>query len=466
VQQLSSVVYAPNIEPDQLREVLHTDRLAHNKAPVRRKPNRRLEVISEKFSGLIWRVQEDKNAKLEKVSPMKNQIKSAGLAPVVDALGGLEDLFTESIAKAEHQGVWAEPQLYLLPFCVPQDSAAGRFRSIKISETVRVNDQLKHRSFRVNPDSELGLPGTFELEVMTGIYKLADIVLVKSGSTPEFIELGSFRSFLELIGRPCTGKYVSMLKEALKRLAATTCISEGFFYSKPRDLYIIESFTFITSLQIAGEVDFNGTTHETTRLRLHEFIRENLNSNFRTLIDFEHLRSMRTSIAKPLCLHLSYRVFKNGKSVWEPDYTWLAGRIGVKVYSDLRRAKEQFKAALLELSHTGFLESWEWLDDGRIRMVAGERLIQKHRERVVAKDAWIAHHDQQSKTERLVPRTAKEAAHMQSYDPLAPLCAEYVVKGWGALAHKARQKGLTEADLKAEAISRGHLISETLRCQK
>jgi len=26
----------------------------------------------------------------------------------------------------EMQGVWAEPQLFLLPFCVPQDKAADR----------------------------------------------------------------------------------------------------------------------------------------------------------------------------------------------------------------------------------------------------------------------------------------------------------------------------------------------------
>jgi hypothetical protein len=29
-------------------------------------------------------------------------------------------------------------------------------------------------------------------------------------------------------------------------------VSEGFFYSKPRDLYIAESFTFVSSVEIAG----------------------------------------------------------------------------------------------------------------------------------------------------------------------------------------------------------------------
>jgi hypothetical protein len=406
---------------------------------------------------------------------MKKQKKfetASNFVSIGNALDGLEDLFARPDIEAklqDRQGVWAEPQLYLLPFCVPQDRTSERFRSIKITETVKVNDQLKHRSFRVNPDPELGLPGTFELEVMTGIYKLADLSIVQSGSVSEFIELGSFRSFLELIGRPCTGKYVAMLKEGLKRLAATTCISEGFFYSKPRDLYIIESFTFITSLKIAGETDFNGTSHERTSLRLHEFIRENLNSNFRTLIDFERLRSMKTSIAKPLCLHLAYRVFKNSTCIWEPDYTWLASRIGVKVYDDLRRARGQFKPALEELNATGFLDSWDWRE-GRIRMVAGPQLIQSHKERVIAKDAWLTHQEAKSRSEKLIinqpARTLREAARKEAFDPLAAICAEFAYRGWTAVAQKAIARGLTEQTLFAEAITRGHLISETLDCQK
>jgi hypothetical protein len=182
----------------------------------------------------------------------KQNLKSAELVSVGDALEGLEDLFTQRIATTDRQGVWAEPQLYLLPFCVPQHGAAERFRQIKISESVTINDEIKQRSFLISPHPELGLPGTFELEVMTGIYKLADVAIKANAMVPEFLDLGTFRSFLESIGRPGTGKYIAMLKEALRRLAGTMCISEGFFYSKPRNLYVVDTFTFITSLQIAG----------------------------------------------------------------------------------------------------------------------------------------------------------------------------------------------------------------------
>jgi hypothetical protein len=257
-----------------------------------------------------------------------------------------------------------------------------------------------------------------------------------------------------------------MLKEALRRLAATTCISEGFFYSKPRDLYIIETFTFITSLQIAGECDFNGNRYERTQLKLHEFIRENLNSNFRTLIDFEYLRSLRTSIAKPLALHLAYRVFKNSKCEWTTDYAWLADRMALKVYTDRRRAKEQLKPALRELQDTGFIESWEWQPNARIKFIAGSRLIQMHKERVAARDTWLLHQEQPANKELPPPRTEREAAHRATYDPFNPLCAEYSFRGWTAVAEKAKQQGVDEATVKRETVRRGLPTRETVDCQK
>lgn len=392
----------------------------------------------------------------------KQNPKRAELVPVSDALDDFADLFA-SQQRGEEATVWAEPQLYLLPFCVPQDRTAERLRQIRISETVNVNGELKHRSFIVTPHPDLGLPGSFELEVMTGIYKLADAQLKETGSLSEFIDLGTFRSFLESIGRPGTGKYINMVKEALRRLAGTTCISEGFFYSKPRNLYVIENFCFITSLQIAGESDFNGGTFERTRLRLHEFIRENLSSNFRTLIDFDSLRALKTDIAKPLSLHLAYRVFKNKSSEWIADYDWLAERLAIKVYADEKAARKQFKPALIELKTTGFIEDWQWLGK-KIKFLAGPRLVEMHQRRVEAKDAWLAFQQENARTEKLIsahkPRTALEAARQEAFDPLATICTEFAVRGWGAVAEKAKARGLTMEMLTDEATKRGHKIRD------
>lgn len=386
------------------------------------------------------------------------------MTAVKQTLDGFEKLFISAVPDTSHDHVWAEPQLFFLPFCVPQD--AERFRSIRIEETIRDGDHLKQRVFKVNPDPDFGLPGTFELEVMIVIFQIADEYMSTHGEVPTRLELGSFRSFLKRMGRPMTGKYTEILKQALKRLAATTCVSEGFFYSKPRDLYVIKSFQFITAAYIAGEDDHNGGRFETTAIEFHEFIRENLNSKFRTLIDFAFIRSLKKSISKSLSLHLQYRFYKEGKGTWIADYSWIANRLGLKAQTDLRRAKDQLREALNELKSNGFLEDWEWLPNWRIRFQAGYACVQQHKERVIRQDAWIQHQQREATQLSLfAPRTEREAERLAAFDPLASICAEYAVNGWtSSVSTKARTKGLTEEVLKAEALQRGHVLkTETLR---
>jgi hypothetical protein len=171
---------------------------------------------------------------------------------------------------------------------------------------------------------------------------------------------------------------------------------------------------------------------------------------------------LRTDIAKPLSLHLAYRFFKNSGSTWTVDYEWLSQRLAIKVHSDLKRAKDQLKPALVELTNTGLIDSWEWLDSQKIRFEAGERLLQMHKQRVMARDAWIIHEEEKSRTERLItthpPRTVKEAVRQEAFDPLAALCAEFAVRGWTAVAKKATGRGLSRDMLKEEALKRGHSL--------
>lgn len=457
---LSSGGYARYIGSDQFTLTLHAAIVCERKRPPGANPTGTCISLPSILAGRSGGRKREKRQ--TRKTAMKTKKQNANLVPIADALNGFEKLYINPVDKAEQSErstVWAEPQLYLLPFCVPQDKAADRLRSIKITETIKIGDKVQQRTFRVNPDPELGLPGSFDLEVMTGINRIADEQMSQLGTVPEFLELGSFRTFLALIGKPCTGKYIAMLKESLKRLMSTTCISEGFFYSKPRDLYLAESFTFISSVEIAGEYDFNGNQHDKTRVKLHEFIRENLNANFRTLIDFDHLRQLRTDIAKPLALHIAYRMFKNKRSEWEPDYKWLAERLAIKVYDDMRAARKQLKAALDELKCTGFIDCWEW-HDKRLKLVAGPHLVQMHQRRVAAKDAWLAHQQEKVRVEQLVislpPRTGKEHARQEAFDPLAGLCVRFAAYGWKAVAKDAGARGLTEDTLTAEAISRGH----------
>ena len=384
---------------------------------------------------------------------MKQQ-KNNDLVPICQTTDGFEKLYLSVLENEEtRQLVWAEPQLFLLPFCIPQRSGDFRNKPIRIAESVKVDGVIKERVFKVIPDPDYGLPDLFDFEVMIIIYQLAN----NESNKNESLELPSLRSFLEVMGRPGDGKYMGMLKRSLKRLAATNCVSEGFFYSKPRDLYLIENFQFLTSVQLVGENDHTGGRFEKTIIKLHPLIQENLRSNFRTLIDFDFMRTLKTDIAKPLSLHCAYRFHKQG-AVWEADYKWLADRLALKYQVDLKRAKEQLKPALQELKRTGYLDSFEWLPNRRLKFVAGPTYVKQHAERVQAKDAWLDHLNTEARSIAVLePRTAREAARKEEFDPLAALCTEYAAHGWtNSVAQKAKQKKLSEPDLRAESLRRGH----------
>lgn len=388
---------------------------------------------------------------------MKSAKENSGLVRIGDALDGFEQLFVTDEDTTARQLVWAEPQLFLLPFCIPQRSAEFRNKPIRISESVNVDGAIKERVFKVIPDPDYGLPDLFDFEVMIVIYQLAGNQ--QKEPTADVLELPSLRSFLDLMGRPGDGKYIAMLKRALKRLASTNCVSEGFFYSKPRDFYLIESFQFITYAHIVGEDDFNGDKFEKTTVRLHPFIQENLKSNFRTLIDFDFIRTLKTDIAKPLSLHLAYRFHKHG-SCWQSDYKWLADRLALKPQVDLKRAKEQLKPAFEELKRTGFIESYQWLPNWRLEFIAGPAYVRQHAERVQAKDAWLDHvRKGTTSIGALEPRTVQEAARKETFDPLAALCTEYAAHGWSSsVALKSKQRELSEELLRTESLKRGHVI--------
>jgi len=394
---------------------------------------------------------------------MRVRKQAAKLASIGETLQGFEKLFLGPVEKetnidSAERRIWAEPQLFLLPLCVPQDKKPDRYRSVEISETIAVNGKIKTKVFRVNPDPRYGLPGLFELEVMLMIYQLASEYLIKHGLVPEQFEIGSLSSFLRLMKRSADGRYIGMLKEGLKRLAATNCVSEGFFYSKTKDIYVIESFQFISAVHIAGEDDHNGGRFEKTTVKLHPLIRDNLNAKFRTLINADFIRELKTDIAKPLCLHLSYRFYLaslNKTSYWDTDYAWLCGRLGIRIYSEQWQATKQLKPALEELQARGFIASWEWLESGKLRFMAGKAYVDEHAVRMnnrdqagplVAPNAVVA---------------ASSALDRGTHDPLIPICALYSANGWTELVQKkAKDMGLAEADLKRELLNRPELSQQ------
>ena len=249
------------------------------------------------------------------------------------------------------------------------DKKADRFRDIKQQYTVESGGKCFTAIWEVRHDPELGLLGTFDRDVWTGILDFAQdlaVTVSRKKKYPERVDLGSCKGFLKRIGKPESGKYVAMLQESLKRLLKTVCFSEKAFNVPASGGYlnVMENMTLITAVAFKGESDGNGGVHETTWVKLGEHVRKNLESGYIALIDVKYVRQLKGELTKHLYPFLSYRFWlavQKGRDYHQVHWEELRDYLAVCGWDSLSRAKKRLKAALDELRHQEYIDdSSDW----------------------------------------------------------------------------------------------------------
>ncbi len=270
--------------------------------------------------------------------------------------------------------VKAELNFLRLPYFATCKSAQNRF--LELIEIVERDGAKRKIEWRVVPDPRLGLPGTIERNVMFWIFRQAD--KGRTGTNcpiAEWIDIGSIYQIANEIGLKYNGQNASRIKLAIKKLASTNCISMGAFYKKGTRSYVDsgEVFTFISSWKLKGE-DYDGKIWETNEIALHPYVRQNLDAFYVKSIDWELLRSLDVDISALLYPHLScvFHGMRRDQEYIELSYAWLAQRLGIKVWDELKEAKKQLKPAHNELIAKCYLAKSEWFED-RIRYYPGLR---------------------------------------------------------------------------------------------
>jgi hypothetical protein len=109
-------------------------------------------------------------------------------------------------------------------------------------------------------------------------------------------------------------------------------------------------------------------------ISLHPYVRQNLDAFYVKSIDWSLLRSLDSEIAALLYPHLScvFHGIRKGQEYIELAYPWLAQRLGIKVWDELKEAKKQLKPVHKELVDKCYLAKAEWFED-RIRYYPGFR---------------------------------------------------------------------------------------------
>jgi len=270
--------------------------------------------------------------------------------------------------------VKAELNFLRLPYFSTCKSAQNRF--LELIENVDRDGVKKKIEWRVVPDPRLGLPGTIERNVMFWIFRCAD--KARNGPNapiPQWIDIGSIYQIANEIGLHYNGQNAARIKLSLKKLGCTNCISVGAFYNKGTKSYVEsgEVFTFISSWKLKGDT-YDGKLSESNEVALHPYVRQNLDAFYVKSLDWELLRSLEIEISALLYPHLScvFHGMRKDQDYIELSYSWLAQRLGIKVWDEIKEAKKQLKAAHNELCQKGYLSKVEWFND-RLRYFPGIR---------------------------------------------------------------------------------------------
>src|SRR5208283_3344711 len=210
--------------------------------------------------------------------------------------------------------------------------------------------------------------GTFDRDVWMGILEYAEELsgAGRSKNYPEVIDLGSSKGFLKRLGKPESGRYVAMFQESIKRLLKTVCFSERAFNcpSSGGYLNVLENMTLLTAAAFKGEPDGRGGVHQTTWVKLGDYVRKNLESGYIALIDVKYVRQLIGELSKHLYPFLSYRFWlaaQRGRDYHQVHWEELRDYLAASGWDNLSRAKDRLKSALTELKRREYIdETSDW----------------------------------------------------------------------------------------------------------
>lgn len=284
-----------------------------------------------------------------------------------------------------------------LALFVSSDKKADRFRNIRQTFDVTQGGRTFQVVWEVRHDAELGLPSTFDRDVWLGLMDLIqETTDGGKNPVPDIIEIPSITQFLTRIGKKSDGgKWTMRVKESIKRLCLTTCVterafncpSEGGYLSLScfRPLHLIEECAF------RGDIDGKGNSYESTWIKLGEFVRKNLDSGYIALLDVYFVRTLHSELAKQLYSYLSYRFWlavQHGRDYTSESWKDLAAYLAASGWDSARRAKERLAPALAELKRTKYIEELStWSGDDYVFKI-GEKFIDELRNRIKARDQY------------------------------------------------------------------------------
>jgi hypothetical protein len=256
-----------------------------------------------------------------------------------------------------------EVNFLVLPFFALWDNDVKKKSEISYRTTVIRDTQRLEISWTVSSTYRYGYPGPFDRDVHKAVEQIiSELPLPIQNPIP----LGSLYSLCKRMGiDKLGGEQYRKIKEAFKRIIATTIESEGTFYIKQKKAWVEDIFHLYDRVIFKGEDLQNGGIADNNYLYLNSWYLDNINANYTKPIDWNYYRSLETPIAQRLYELLSVKFFglimRKGKFI-AYKYSTICDLLPTNRQKYLSFAKRSLEQAHKKLEETAFLEHWDWAE--------------------------------------------------------------------------------------------------------
>ena len=255
--------------------------------------------------------------------------------------------------------VKAEKNLTALGFFTPS-SKTIRGEKAKVVRFSRVVDgQRVQASVTIVPASLYGLPVTADQDKYLALQKL---IHDRRRGSEEIRNPVGFTSaeLLRMLGRQVrAGKNYDEIAEWMRRMTATTIVSEGTVFLAGRNAWASDTFHVFERAVSFGKELPDGSVADRNYVWLSDWQLENINHSHLLPVDFDTYRLLKNHIAKVLVPLLQIWLYASAREgVFEKRYEELCQHLSIQQYAYLSQIRQTLGPALDELVAHGYLAAW------------------------------------------------------------------------------------------------------------
>lgn len=280
----------------------------------------------------------------------------------------------------------------------------------KTPSTRIVSQMVKHPDGRriqaravITAPHELGLPTTADRDKYMALMKLVLDRRVQQGPISNPVRFSGYQ-LLRLLRLSLAGYHYDEINDWLKRMTATTIMSESIVFLADRKEYVSDIFHVFDQVTLYGQDRGEGGRAEEYEVYLSRWQLENINSGFLLQMDLNAYLELRRDIAKTLFGHLHVWFFASRGRTVEKDYKDFCELFHIRAWPHLSKIKQILSPSMDELIASGYLASWDVVrssgtGDFKIILSPGNRLLatpalagiaKKLAERTATPPMWMA----------------------------------------------------------------------------